>query len=105
MNDFVTAYQLAPASATTILGSHANTDAACQGDILEHVCIIPGSTSPGSVSIQDAAGAAIQIFAGGATSVADLKPIWLKLSIRTKVGAWSIICGANVTVLATGWFK
>lgn len=82
-------------------------------DILENICIIPGTTSPGAVTIYDGAGGTgIILFTGGATSVADLKPIWLHLGMRAINSAanasgprWLITTGANVSVLAIGKFK
>src|SRR4051812_6021458 len=62
-------YEACPAGAATVLGSSGAI-----GDYLESVIIIPGTSSPGAVSIKDGAGAAITIFGGGASSVADLKP-------------------------------
>lgn len=75
------------------------------GDILFGVLVIPGSTSPTAVQIKDGGNAAITIFAGGATSVVDLRPIWVPLGILSTVGKWQIITGAtNVTAIAVGKF-
>jgi hypothetical protein len=92
---------------STVAASQANqvlgaTGAA--GDYLAAVLIIPATTSPGAVSIKDGANAAITIFPGGATSVADLKPFWIPLGLRSTVGAWQIATGANVTAIGTGIF-
>lgn len=74
------------------------------GDLLAAVVIVPGTTSPGAVSIKDGGGSAITIFTGGATSVADLKPIRVDLGLRSVAGAWKVTTGANVTALAVGKF-
>jgi hypothetical protein len=92
-------YEACPASAATVLGAGG-----ALGDYLESLVIIPGTTSPGAVSIKDGAGAAITIFAGGATSVADLKPFTLRLGVRASGAGWTVTTGANVTALATGIF-
>lgn len=75
------------------------------GDILQRVIIVPGTTSPGEVLIQDGDGTAISIFKGGATSVADLSTIVVEIGARSRVGAWSITTGANVTAIGVGKFK
>lgn len=74
------------------------------GDYLDKLVIVPGTTSPGAVSIKDGAGSSISIFTGGATSVADLAPITVKLGLTSAAGAWKVTTGANVTAIATGTF-
>lgn len=74
------------------------------GDYLEGIVIIPGTTSPGAVTILDNA-TSITIFAGGATSVADLKPFYVPLGMKSVSGAWKITTGANVSVIGIGNFK
>lgn len=74
------------------------------GDFLAGLLIVPGTTSPGAVSIKDGAGTGITIFAGGATSVADLKPIFVPLGIRCTGAGWKVTTGANVTVIGVGDF-
>jgi hypothetical protein len=82
-------------------------------DVLVHLCIVPATTSPGAVTLYDGAGGTgIVVFTGGATSVADLKPIWLSLNMRAVNAAanasgprWLVTTGANVSVLAVGKFK
>lgn len=74
-----------------------------EGDVLTALVIIPGTTSPGHVQIEDGA-TTITVFAGGATSVADLKPFTVTLAARAKGAGWSVITGANVTAIAVGNF-
>lgn len=80
------------------------------GDVLDHLIIIPTTTSPGAVKITDgSAGTDIVVFNGGASSVADLKPIYVNLGARAKAtGAngprWLITTGTNVAVVAVGRF-
>lgn len=92
-------YQTVAASQTTqALGAKGNI-----GDYIEQLLIIPATTSPGTVVLLDGS-TSITIFTGGATSVADLRPIWVKLGLVSVSGAWKITTGANVSVLASGRF-
>lgn len=75
------------------------------GDLLTGVLIIPATTSPGLVQIQDGAGTAITVFAGGADSVSTLHPFFVPLGIRSGAGAWSITTGANVSAIGVGNFS
>lgn len=77
------------------------------GDILDGLLVVPASTSPGNVLIQDGNGSEITVFAGGATSVADLKPFFIPLgliALATTSPGWKITTGANVSVIAVGKF-
>lgn len=94
-------YETVAASQTDqVLG----TSSATTGDYLSHVVIIPGTTSPGAVAIQDGAGSAVTIFTGGASSVSNLVPFTVSLGIRSVAGAWSLTTGTNVTAIAVGNF-
>lgn len=72
------------------------------GDILAGLLIVPATTAAGNISIKDGAGSSISVFATG--TLADLKPIWLPLGIKSGAGAWSVTTGANVSVIAVGKF-
>lgn len=72
------------------------------GDFLEGLLIVPGITGAGTVSIKDGSGSSINVFVTG--TLADLKPHWIPLHVRSAAGAWSVTTGANVTVLAVGSF-
>lgn len=74
------------------------------GDYLEGVLIIPGTTSPGAVSIKDGAGGAISIFTGGTSSVLSLHPFFVALGIKSTAGAWKVTTGAAVTAIGVGKF-
>lgn len=74
-----------------------------KGDYLAGVLLIPASVSPGAVSIEDG-DVNIPIFAGGANSLTELRPIWVQLGIRSQTGGWEITTGANIAVLAVGHF-
>lgn len=73
------------------------------GDYLAAVLIIPETTSPGEVSIEDGA-TNIVIFVGGADSVSNLVPFRVDLGLRSLSGGWEISTGANVRAIAIGDF-
>lgn len=73
------------------------------GDFLARLIIVPGTTSPGVVTLLDDA-TSIALFVGGATSVTELKPIVVEVGARSVSGAWKITTGANVSVIAIGNF-
>jgi hypothetical protein len=74
------------------------------GDVLDEILVVPASTSPGAVQIKDGAGSAITVFAGGATSVADLKPFRIKIGLIATGAGWKLTTGANVSVVGVGKF-
>src|SRR5262245_32104454 len=74
------------------------------GDMLVGVLITPTAPNPGAVSIKDGTGTAITIFAGGITSVTDLKPFFVSLGIRSTLGGWQLTTGGNVTAVGIGRF-
>lgn len=74
------------------------------GDYIDKVVIIPATTSPGNVLLLDNA-TSITIFTGGATSVADLKPIVVNLGMVSQSGAWKITTGSNVSAIGVGLFR
>ena len=73
------------------------------GDSIGGVLIIPATTSPGNVLLLDNA-TSITIFAGGASSVSNLAPIYVPLGIKSVSGAWKLTTGANVSCIAIGDF-
>ena len=73
------------------------------GDVLDRLVIVPATTSPGNVIIIDGA-TSITVFTGGATSVADLTPIYLEFGIKSVAGPWKVTTGAAVSVIASGRF-
>jgi len=74
------------------------------GDYLEGVLIVPATTSPGAVQIQDGSGTEITIFTGGAGSVSNLVPFMVPVGACSRAGAWSVTTGANVSVIGIGMF-
>lgn len=73
------------------------------GDYLAGVLVIPATLSPGNVIILDNA-ISITIFTGGATSVADLKPFYIQLGMKSVSGAWKVTTGASISVVGIGNF-
>lgn len=77
------------------------------GDTLDGVLVIPGTTSPGAVSITDGNGSAITIFAGGASSVTSLIPFFVPIGakcVAATTPGWKITTGANVSAIGVGRF-
>lgn len=74
------------------------------GDTLGYLILIPASTSPGAVAIDDNGGTDITVFAGGASSLTELKPIVVEMHVKSKAGPWRVTTGANISVLAVGEF-
>ena len=94
-------YRTVAASQTDhILGSTG-----AQHDYLAGLLVVPATTSPGAVSIKDASGTAITVFAGGSLSnlVPFVIPIGAKCTGSTSPG-WKVTTGANVSLLAVGDF-
>ena len=73
------------------------------GDYISGILVVPATTSPGNVLLLDNA-TSITVFTGGATSVADLKPFFIQLGMKSVSGAWKITTGANVSAIAVGSF-
>lgn len=98
-------YETVAASQTAqVLGTNGH-----RFDVIKRLIIVPATTSPGAVSIGDGDNADITVFAGGASSVADLTPIVIECDLRaTDAGSplgWDITTGANVSVIAVGYFS
>lgn len=96
-------YEAVAASKTAVLTGQ--TGGGKKGDIIKRLLIIPATTSPGAVTLADGANAAITVFAGGASSVADLKPFWVEIDARSSIGAWTVVTGTNVSIVAVGRFQ
>jgi len=94
------AYETVAASQTDqMLGS---TGAA--GDFLAGLLVIPATTSPGAVLIEDGAISNVTVFAGGANSVSNLVPFWIPIGANSVGGGWEVTTGANVSAIAIGTF-
>lgn len=82
-----------PASSTDTAGGNAN-------DLLDCLLVIPATTSPGAVSIEDGAGTNYTLFAGGASSVSNLIPFPIDMRNIPATTGWEITTGASVSVIA-----
>lgn len=74
------------------------------GDKIEGILVIPATTSPGEISIEDGATNTV-VFTGGASSVTNLIPFFIPLmNIASVSGGWEITTGANVSCIVFGDF-
>ena len=93
-----------------IAASQTNSQLGAVGalsDTLSGLVIVPATTSPGAISITDGV-ATITVFAGGTTSVTDLKPFPVFFGTGIYAlgpGGWKVTTGANVSVVAFGKFS
>lgn len=94
-------YSAVPASTTQVMGLLGGS----VGDYLDTILIVPATTSPGAVQIQDGSNPAITIFPGGASSVSNLVPFPVPLGIVSTAGHWTVITGANVSAVVVGTFR
>ena len=92
-------YVLVPAGATNqVLGT---TGAAL--DLLAGIILVPADTSPGAVVVTDNV-TSFTVFAGGATSLVDLKPFRVDLGAPSTGGGWKLTTGASISAIAIGRF-
>lgn len=71
------------------------------GDVLAGFWLIPGTTSPGAVTVKD--GATV-ILPYPAITLTDLTPKFIPLGYRATGAGWKITTGPNVSVVAFGRF-
>lgn len=86
----------ASSSTATALGAGA------VGDYLDGILLVPSSVSNGACSIKDGGGPAITIFAGGASSLADLRPFYVPIKARSTSGGWTITTGSGIAAIIGG---
>lgn len=92
-------YEIVAASQTAqVLGATGAV-----GDYISGLLVVPANTSPGHVLLLDNA-TSITVFAGGGTSVADLKPFFIPIGAISVSGAWKVTTGADVSVIGIGNF-
>lgn len=70
------------------------------GDYLAHIIIDPVNATPGNVTLLDGATTVLTIVPPQTT-----QPFTLPIGATSRIGAWSITTGANVTVMAVGNFS
>lgn len=88
----------ASSSAQVLAGSGSGAN----GDFLDHLVIVPETTAAGTVSITDGSGSAINVLVTG--TLADLRPIEVSVQAVSTLGPWKVTTGANVHVIAVGYF-
>lgn len=86
-----------------VAAGSTNTAFGGKGSFLKDITLIPASTTPGAVSIKDGSGASITLFAGGASSLADLKPFTVPINAIANEG-FTITTGVSISALVTGKF-
>lgn len=92
-------YETVAASQTNqVLGPTGAT-----GDYIDHVLVVPATTSPGNVILLDNA-TSITIFTGGTDSVSNLVPFAIPLGMTSVSGSWRLTTGANVSAIGVGSF-
>jgi hypothetical protein len=90
-----TEYAIVAASQTAgILGATGSV-----GDYLSHLVIIPATAAPGTVALLDGATTLFTI-----TPPASTQPFTVAVGATSKVGAWKLTTGANVSVMSVGDF-
>jgi hypothetical protein len=72
------------------------------GNDLDRLIIVPATAAPGEVTLLDGA-TSIPVYVGGASQ--PLLPIVVDVNAKSKVGAWKVTTGANVSVIAIGRFS
>lgn len=74
------------------------------GDVLDHLIVVPASTSPGAISVSDDAN--VTYFAGGASSLSNLATFTINVNERARSSTgWKITTGSNIAVICVGRFK
>jgi len=98
----IAANQAAQALTPTV-PSTSKTGVGNAGDYLSGLLIVPATTGPGTVSIQDGSGSAINVFVSG--TLPSTASFFVPIMACSVNGAWSVTTGANVSVIATGQFS
>lgn len=74
------------------------------GDFLTQILVVPATTSPGAVTINDGTNT-MTVFVGGTNSVSNLVPFPVTLMMSAPAASgWRLTTGANVSVIAIGDF-
>jgi hypothetical protein len=96
-------YVKCAANAVTALTESTTGGTGKLGDEIDWLWIFPTTTTPGAVTLSDG-GTSVWPWPGGIT-LADIRPIFVPLNIRSQVGGWTVTTPAGVTVLASGAFS
>lgn len=74
------------------------------GDYIEGLLIVPALVACGSVALLDGSTSITIFVGGGTTALADAKPFYVKLGMRSVEGPWKVTTGASVSVIGIGNF-
>lgn len=88
---------IAPSSTGIICGTTGAVD-----DVLEGVWIVPQTTTPGAVSVEDGATNTV-IYAGGVLR-ANIDPFFMPFGASSVSSGWKITTGTNVGAIPVGQF-
>jgi hypothetical protein len=67
------------------------------GEFLEHILVIPATTTPGNIVLKDGANTILTTVFG---TLADTKPFLMRIGARaTQSGGWKVTTGSNVSVV------
>lgn len=101
VQDPVGMYNTVAASATTQILSQTNGQATGKaGDYLSSITIVPGTATPGIVTVFDGVTAVLSIPAG-----TSIQAYTISVLAYSTTGSWNITTGAAVSVLAVGRFS
>lgn len=79
--------------------------AGSKGDIIHRIVIIPATVSPGAVALLDGT-TSINIYAGGANSLLELRPIVIELNTRSgSTTGWHLTTGTAVSAIVIGYYS
>ena len=59
------------------------------GDVLQRLIIVPATSTPGQVYINDGAGSSVIVHTGG-VSLSDIKPFVVEVGARSASGVWCV---------------
>lgn len=90
-------YEHCPSSSTTVLGGAGAT-----GDYIHRIVCTVTTAATSQVQIRDGAGFTHTILPNNVSAIGNYN---IELNVTSRLGAWSIITGAGVEVLAMGIFS
>lgn len=91
-------YVACAANGTTILQQSVGA----VGDELDWLWLFPATTTPAATALKDGA---TTVWTFPAVALTDIRPIFVPLNLRSLVGAWSLVAGANMAGLGAGSFS
>ena len=80
------------------------TSTGAVGDYLSHCVVFPTTVSPQSFTIYDNS-SAIDVFAGGTSSLSNLVPFTIPIGAISVSGAWKVTTGTGLSMTCAGKFS